>query len=152
MSQFFARLHSTAQLSDFRTSDNPPPQFKLDIRNAPIQEEEGDADAALANMANTLRAVRKPYCWTCRIRELTFPTASRTTCETIGNAEGPEGRPKYDICTQPSHTGIHHSWRKLDSPASCHNRLQHTHLPSSCTAHTAGLSTVQASHTDTVSR
>lgn len=36
---------------------NPPPQFKLDIRNAPIQEEEGDADAVLASMANTLRAV-----------------------------------------------------------------------------------------------
>ncbi|KAF2115567.1 Muniscin C-terminal mu homology domain-containing protein [Lophiotrema nucula] len=32
------------------------PQFKLDIRNAPIKEEEADADAALANMANTLRA------------------------------------------------------------------------------------------------
>lgn len=39
---------------------NPAPQFKLDIRNAPIQEEDGDADAALANMANTLRAVRIP--------------------------------------------------------------------------------------------
>ncbi|KAF2478175.1 uncharacterized protein BDR25DRAFT_338818 [Lindgomyces ingoldianus] len=35
---------------------NPAPQFKLDIRNAPIQEEDGDPDAALANMANTLRA------------------------------------------------------------------------------------------------
>ncbi|KAF2711350.1 hypothetical protein K504DRAFT_522651 [Pleomassaria siparia CBS 279.74] len=32
------------------------PQFKLDIRNAPIQEEDGDADAAIANMASTLRA------------------------------------------------------------------------------------------------
>jgi hypothetical protein len=36
---------------------NPPPQFKLDIRNAPIQEEDGDADAATANLVNTLRAV-----------------------------------------------------------------------------------------------
>jgi hypothetical protein len=36
---------------------NPPPQFKLDIKNAPIQEEEGDVNAALADMANTLRAV-----------------------------------------------------------------------------------------------
>lgn len=35
-----------------------PPQFKLDIRNAPIQEEDGDADAATANLVNTLRAVR----------------------------------------------------------------------------------------------
>ncbi|EDU41337.1 fes CIP4y domain-containing protein [Pyrenophora tritici-repentis] len=32
------------------------PQFKLDIRNAPIQEEDGDADAATANLVNTLRA------------------------------------------------------------------------------------------------
>lgn len=38
----------------------PTPQFKLDIRNAPIQEEDGDADAALANMANTLRAQAAP--------------------------------------------------------------------------------------------
>jgi hypothetical protein len=43
---------------------NPQPQFKLDIRNAPIQEEDGDADAALANMANTLRAVRR-LCGNC---------------------------------------------------------------------------------------
>ncbi|KAF2257762.1 hypothetical protein CC78DRAFT_598595 [Lojkania enalia] len=41
-------------------NSNPPPQFKLDIRNAPIQEEDGDADAALANMANTLRAQAAP--------------------------------------------------------------------------------------------
>ncbi|KAI9683383.1 MAG: hypothetical protein M1829_005455 [Trizodia sp. TS-e1964] len=38
----------------------PPPQFKLDIRNDPIQEEDGDADAALANVANTLRAQATP--------------------------------------------------------------------------------------------
>ncbi|PSN64305.1 hypothetical protein BS50DRAFT_575755 [Corynespora cassiicola Philippines] len=36
------------------------PQFKLDIRNAPIQEEDGDPDAAMANMANTLRAQAAP--------------------------------------------------------------------------------------------
>ncbi|KAF2495726.1 hypothetical protein BU16DRAFT_527494 [Lophium mytilinum] len=36
------------------------PQFKVDIRNAPIQEEDGDADAALANVANTLRAQAIP--------------------------------------------------------------------------------------------
>ena len=33
------------------------PQFKLDIRNDPIQEEDGDAETALAHVANTLRAV-----------------------------------------------------------------------------------------------
>ena len=32
--------------------------MKVDIRNAPIQEEDGDADAAIANVASTLRAVR----------------------------------------------------------------------------------------------
>ncbi|KAJ9659002.1 hypothetical protein H2201_007524 [Coniosporium apollinis] len=31
------------------------PQFKVDIRNAPIQEEDADADAALASVANALR-------------------------------------------------------------------------------------------------
>lgn len=40
------------------TELNAPPQFKLDIKNAPIQEEEGDVNAAMADMANTLRAVR----------------------------------------------------------------------------------------------
>ncbi|KAF2445506.1 hypothetical protein P171DRAFT_430911 [Karstenula rhodostoma CBS 690.94] len=39
---------------------NPPPQFKLDIKNAPIEEEEGDVNAALADMANTLRAQAIP--------------------------------------------------------------------------------------------
>ncbi|OAG11494.1 uncharacterized protein CC84DRAFT_1159018 [Paraphaeosphaeria sporulosa] len=39
---------------------NPPPQFKLDIKNAPIQEEEGDVNAAMADMANTLRAQAVP--------------------------------------------------------------------------------------------
>ncbi|KAF2012266.1 hypothetical protein BU24DRAFT_426122 [Aaosphaeria arxii CBS 175.79] len=38
----------------------PAPQFKLDIRNAPIQEEDGDADAAVATLANTLRAQAAP--------------------------------------------------------------------------------------------
>ncbi|KAJ5055139.1 Muniscin C-terminal mu homology domain-containing protein [Bipolaris maydis] len=33
-----------------QSEGNPPPQFKLDIRNAPIQEEDGDADAATANL------------------------------------------------------------------------------------------------------
>ncbi|KAF1963506.1 hypothetical protein CC80DRAFT_486879 [Byssothecium circinans] len=38
----------------------PPPQFKLDIKNAPIQEEDGDPNAAMADMANTLRAQAVP--------------------------------------------------------------------------------------------
>ncbi|KAH7091153.1 Muniscin C-terminal mu homology domain-containing protein [Paraphoma chrysanthemicola] len=43
-----------------QAESNPTPQFKLDIRNAPIQEEDGDADAAMANMVNTLRAQAVP--------------------------------------------------------------------------------------------
>ncbi|KAF2687998.1 hypothetical protein K458DRAFT_295533 [Lentithecium fluviatile CBS 122367] len=39
---------------------NPAPQFKLDIKNAPIQEEDGDPNAAMADMANTLRAQAAP--------------------------------------------------------------------------------------------
>ncbi|KAI9783938.1 MAG: hypothetical protein M1839_002883 [Geoglossum umbratile] len=38
----------------------PAPQFKLDIRNDPIQEEDGDANEALANVANTLRLQAAP--------------------------------------------------------------------------------------------
>ncbi|KAF1973412.1 hypothetical protein BU23DRAFT_554400 [Bimuria novae-zelandiae CBS 107.79] len=48
-----------AREAGFGTTElSPPPQFKLDIKNAPIQEEEGDVNAAMADMANTLRAVR----------------------------------------------------------------------------------------------
>ncbi|KAH9861487.1 hypothetical protein J1614_011234 [Plenodomus biglobosus] len=39
-----------------QAENNSAPQFKLDIRNAPIQEEDDDADAATANLVNTLRA------------------------------------------------------------------------------------------------
>ena len=34
------------------------PQFKLDIRNEPIQEQDADAQAALSNVANTLRSTQ----------------------------------------------------------------------------------------------
>ncbi|KAF2822761.1 hypothetical protein CC86DRAFT_71297 [Ophiobolus disseminans] len=43
-----------------QAESNTTPQFKLDIRNAPIQEEDGDADAATANLVNTLRAQAAP--------------------------------------------------------------------------------------------
>lgn len=46
------------RLSDV-CSENEAPQFKLDIRDEPIQEE-GDAQSALSNVANTLRAVKAP--------------------------------------------------------------------------------------------
>ncbi|MCJ1388852.1 hypothetical protein MMC18_001702 [Xylographa bjoerkii] len=37
-------------------SESEQPQFKLDIKSEPIREEDGDAQAALSNVANTLRA------------------------------------------------------------------------------------------------
>ncbi|KAL9096389.1 MAG: hypothetical protein Q9165_001386 [Trypethelium subeluteriae] len=53
---------SQAQQEAAASDEAPASQFKVDIRNAPIQEEGGDA--ALANVANTLRAstfpIRKP--------------------------------------------------------------------------------------------
>jgi hypothetical protein len=53
-SVFVKHLHIAK--SNFSES-TPPPQFKLDIRNDPIQEEDGDASEALAHVANTLRLV-----------------------------------------------------------------------------------------------
>jgi hypothetical protein len=57
------RLAKILQLTIIRAQNelNPTPQFKLDIRNAPIEEEDGDADAATANLVNTLRAVSPPH-------------------------------------------------------------------------------------------
>lgn len=40
------------------TSEQPQPQFKLDIRDAPIREEGVDDEAALASVANSLKMVR----------------------------------------------------------------------------------------------
>jgi hypothetical protein len=39
--------------------DASQPNFKVDIRNAPIAEEDGDASAAMANVTNALRMVRR---------------------------------------------------------------------------------------------
>lgn len=50
-----------AREAGFASSEiSPPPQFKLDIKNAPIEEEQGDVNAAMADMANTLRAQAAP--------------------------------------------------------------------------------------------
>jgi hypothetical protein len=40
-----------------RVSDQSNSQLMVDIKSNPIQEEDGDASAALANVANTLRSV-----------------------------------------------------------------------------------------------
>ncbi|KAL1643815.1 Suppressor of Profilin deletion [Didymella pomorum] len=43
-----------------QSESNSTPQFKLDIKNAPIQEEGEDNDAAMASVVNTLRAAAQP--------------------------------------------------------------------------------------------
>ncbi|OCK78258.1 hypothetical protein K432DRAFT_332433 [Lepidopterella palustris CBS 459.81] len=51
---------SQAEQEAIGANETPTPQFKVDIRNAPIQEEDGDAETVLANVANTLRAQAAP--------------------------------------------------------------------------------------------
>ena len=41
----------------YNASERESLQFKMDIRNEPIHEEDRDAQTALSNVANTLRAV-----------------------------------------------------------------------------------------------
>jgi hypothetical protein len=45
-----------SQAEQDAAQENDQPQFKLDIRNEPIQEQDADAQAALSNVANTLRS------------------------------------------------------------------------------------------------
>jgi hypothetical protein len=47
---------SISQAEQDAAQENDQPQFKLDIRNEPIQEQDADAQAALSNVANTLRS------------------------------------------------------------------------------------------------
>jgi hypothetical protein len=56
-------------LIDYR---EPQPQFKVEIKNDVIHEEEEEADAALSKVANTLRAVS--------LRETTSGIIFRLTC------------------------------------------------------------------------
>ncbi|KAL0254946.1 Suppressor of Profilin deletion [Diplodia seriata] len=50
-----------AQAEADAAAESVPPQFKVDIRNAPIQEEDsGEAESAMANVANTLRMQAAP--------------------------------------------------------------------------------------------
>jgi hypothetical protein len=46
-------------LTPARANEAGQPQFKVDIKNAPIQEEAGDASAAMAMFGNALQNVRK---------------------------------------------------------------------------------------------
>jgi len=42
----------------FDRANEAAAQFKVNIKNAPIEEEHGDASAAMADVANALQAVR----------------------------------------------------------------------------------------------
>ncbi len=61
------KLHHCTQFTDDKLVDfilnetsESEPQLKLDIRKEPIPEEDGDAQSAFSNVANTLRAVCPP--------------------------------------------------------------------------------------------
>lgn len=47
-----------SQAENDAAQENDQPQFKLDIRNEPIPEQDADAQAALSNVANTLRSAQ----------------------------------------------------------------------------------------------
>ncbi len=49
-----------SQAQQDAASEGDQPQFKLDIRNEPIPEQDADAQAALSNVANTLRSSTTP--------------------------------------------------------------------------------------------
>jgi len=51
----------TTSTNQIRVSDPSNSQLMVDIKSNPIQEEDGDASAALANVAHTLRAVSHLY-------------------------------------------------------------------------------------------
>jgi hypothetical protein len=53
-------------------------QFKVDIKNAPIEEEHGDASAAMADVANALQAVRTSLILRDILLILIIVTASNT--------------------------------------------------------------------------
>jgi len=52
-----ALASDTFDLTVSSANGNNPRQYDVDIRNAPIAEEDGDAGAASASLASTLRAV-----------------------------------------------------------------------------------------------
>ena len=62
-----------AQMDAAATGEATAPAYNVNIRDAPIQEEGGDSDAALASMANKLVSVMEKWS---QIYELTILTAS----------------------------------------------------------------------------
>lgn len=50
-----AAMNDAISLAQFEAADGEQPQFKLDIRPEPIQEQDADSQAALSSVANTLR-------------------------------------------------------------------------------------------------
>jgi hypothetical protein len=85
------------------SENTPTPQFKLDIRNEPIQEEDGDAYEAIAHVANTLRlvslAAREPL-----RRTLNFPSKQHPIGKELSVVEETLGT--QSLCP-------HHNLRRL---------------------------------------
>ncbi|TVY54391.1 Cytoskeletal protein syp1 [Lachnellula cervina] len=53
-----AMMNDPISLAESEAHDGNEPQFKLDIRADPIPEQDADAQAALSNVANTLRSAK----------------------------------------------------------------------------------------------
>lgn len=88
-----ALAESIAKLDSESMQNN----LKLDIRNTPIQEEEdGAAEAAMANVASALRSV-------CASLGLLRSTSDQATASCVrsesGNATRPQGRAQHHLCT-----------------------------------------------------
>lgn len=75
------------------------PHFKLDIRSEPIQEEDSDAQSALSNVANTLRAVSIFYLQIPRFSAHTHAASTAGGYATQAYCEsGTERREEHHIC------------------------------------------------------
>lgn len=74
-------------------SDVPVPQFRVDIKKAPIAEEGAEADAVLANIASTLRTVcsNSNQCRPCLLLK------ASSYCEKAWNSQRAQGCKKYNL-------------------------------------------------------
>lgn len=99
-------------LTAFRESE---PQFKLDIRNEPIREEDGEAQSAVLNVANTLRVVSvqlktTPLNYT---EEYIASAAGRNTAQAHREPRK-ERCQEYCVCTFTANARNYRPWRFAD--------------------------------------
>ncbi|KAL1632113.1 Suppressor of Profilin deletion [Neofusicoccum ribis] len=93
MSDLFSQAEAEA------AAESIPPQFKVDIRNAPIQEEDsGEAESAIANVANTLRMQAAP---TKRSNTTRGRRDVRNTIFIPSGSQGPDLPPFAEPTTAP---------------------------------------------------